>query len=454
MRVALFLLLSGLAEQDASRAAAAALPEGNKGIAAKYLLDAGLERDPGIVFADDFDSGRTKFENSWGGVVFTDQPENVHGGKKAMECVLPWPRAAREVGMGVGQRLKEGYDTLHLRYYAKFGKTTELYHGGTHNGGSIFARAPGVPDAKPGIPADGRNDYTALLDTWRPDDKVASPGTLAVYCYHPEQRHQWGEHFFASGKMLPYGGPSGYFGPGFVSRPDLVPERDRWICYELMVKANTPGKRDGRIAFWIDGKLAADFQNLRLRDVDALKANRVSLGLYTKNEAIKGPCSMWYDDVAVATSYIGPVTKRSNLNPEPRKAADAEKKESPVRKAASPEALAAWDGKLRERIRGELLAGRRPRFRWSAVGDWAEVVELGIGGELRIGGKEGGASLAWASVALEDRRNLALGMLQKDRPADHALAAFYLLATGEWEKAQSHLEKAGPAAEEALAAFR
>ena len=31
----------------------------------------------------------------------------------------------------------------------------------------INARAPGVPDAKPGIPADGKNEYSVCLDTWR-----------------------------------------------------------------------------------------------------------------------------------------------------------------------------------------------------------------------------------------------------------------------------------------------
>jgi hypothetical protein len=34
-----------------------------------------------------------------------------------------------------------------------------------------------------------------------------------------------------------------------------------------MVEANTPGRTDGRIAFWLDGVLAADFPNLRFRDV-------------------------------------------------------------------------------------------------------------------------------------------------------------------------------------------
>ncbi len=44
--------------------------------------------------------------------------------------------------------------------------------------------------------------------------------------------------------------------------------------------------------------------------------------------------------------------------------------------------------------------------------------------------------------------------MEKDRPADHALAAFYLLATGEAEKAQPYLDKAGAAADEVKAAFR
>jgi hypothetical protein len=317
-RGSILLLLVGsvLSAQDTTtRPAFTPLPEGNIGIASKYLHDAGIDRDPSVVFADDFEGGAPRFDNAWGGTVLTPKPENVRGGKQALECTLPWPRPAKETGMGVGHHFKEGFDTLHLRYYAKFGRTTELFHGGTHDGGAICARAPGVPDAKPGIPADGRNEYTVLLDTWRPDDKIASPGTLATYTYHPEQRHPWGEHFFPSGKMLPNGGSPAYFGPHFMSRADIVPERDRWACYELMVKANTPGKRDGRIAFWVDGKLTADFTNLRLRDVDTLKANRVSLGLYTQNDAIKSACAMWFDDVVVATSYIGPVAARTRSGP-------------------------------------------------------------------------------------------------------------------------------------------
>jgi hypothetical protein len=135
-------------------------------------------------------------------------------------------------------------------------------------------------------------------------------------------------------------------------------------------------------------------------------------------------------------------------------AAPARKEEPAARKPADPATVAAWDAKLLARIREELQAGRKPRFKWSAIGDWADIVEVGPKDELRIQGKDGGASVAWASVPLPDRRAVAVAAARKDRAEDHALAAFYLLALGEEERAQAFLEKAGSAADEVRAAFR
>jgi hypothetical protein len=72
-----------------------------------------------------------------------------------------------------------------------------------------------------------------------------------------------------------------------------------------MLKANTPGKRDGRIAFWVDGKLAGDFPGLRFREVEELKPNHVFLLSYSSE--LQPNQTHWYDDVVAATSYIGPM---------------------------------------------------------------------------------------------------------------------------------------------------
>jgi hypothetical protein len=122
-----------------------------------------------------------------------------------------------------------------------------------------------------------------------------------------DQRHKWGEQFYPSGRTRPpANGQRGLFGPAFVRRPDIVPERGRWYCFELMVQMNTPGQRDGRVAFWVDGRLAGDFPNLRFRTVESLKINRVSIMIYESRS--DGPRRVWIDDVVVATSYIGPLT--------------------------------------------------------------------------------------------------------------------------------------------------
>jgi hypothetical protein len=211
-------------------------------------------------------------------------------------------------GVGVGKYLSPRVDRLFLRYlflryYVKY---DDAFPGAHHVGGGIAARAPGVPDASPGVTPDGTNLFTAFLDHWSFDKRVPPPGHLVAYVYHMDQRHKWGEQFYPSGRTQPsLNGTRGIFGRSFVRRKDFVPERGRWYCYELMVQANTPGQRDGRVAFWVDGRLAADFPNLRFRSVDTLKLNRVNVGMYESRH--NGLHRVWIDDVVLATTYIGPM---------------------------------------------------------------------------------------------------------------------------------------------------
>jgi hypothetical protein len=127
-----------------------------------------------------------------------------------------------------------------------------------------------------------------------------------VYVYHPEQRSDYGDHFFPDGTVTPYSPEPFDFGETFVARPDVVPELGRWYAYEVMIRANAPGERDGRIACWVDGELIADFPNLRLRDVDTLTIDRFGLSLHIRSNTVSETWK-WYDNVVAATSYIGPV---------------------------------------------------------------------------------------------------------------------------------------------------
>jgi len=89
-----------------------------------------------------------------------------------------------------------------------------------------------------------------------------------------------------------------------------------WHCYEIYLKAPTPGQADGVASLWIDGEKAADdYQG----DFDGTFADgeyisrllTPALGNITGESATWNfPTSGWYciefDDFVVSTSYIGP----------------------------------------------------------------------------------------------------------------------------------------------------
>lgn len=282
-----------------------------QGIAAKHPGDVGIENDPDVIFADDFESYAAPGDlwNRWDNAFQEDQTRitteaaNVKAGSKALEFSLP--QQDQELSNGVQKILKTEVDVLYLRWYSKFDTTNDIV-GSSHNGGGINAHYFNGFNATPGVPADGTNKFLVEFEFWRGEATDPAPGLLNVYVYHPEQRDDYGDHFFPSGLVQPNTSIPFDFGSSFVKRPEWTPELGRWYAYELMVKANTPGARDGRITGWVDGVIVADWPNLRLRDVDTLKIDRFNLSLHAKSNT-KGETKKWYDNVVAAKSYIGPI---------------------------------------------------------------------------------------------------------------------------------------------------
>jgi len=301
----------GSATGTGTAAASGELPQGDNGIAATYPDDVGIQADSLVIFADDFESYSQGSELSqrWDEVYhdqhirIAQEPDNVYGGSKSLEFTVP--QQAAELSNTVAKVLASELDVLFVRYHSKFAPTFDVT-GSSHNGGSISAHYYVDGQASPGVPADGTNKFLASYENWRGDAATENPGDLNVYLYHPEQRSQWGDHFFPTGVVLPNSSEPFDFGPDFVARSDINPELDRWYSYELMIAANTPGQRDGRIACWLDGVLIADFVNLRLRDVDTLRIDRFALSLHIGSNTAQ-ETKKWYDNTVAATSYIGPV---------------------------------------------------------------------------------------------------------------------------------------------------
>jgi hypothetical protein len=286
------------------------LPTGKSGIASKYPGDVNIKSDPAVLFADDFESytSSSQLWNNWSNlyqqqdVNITTTAANVFAGSKALEMKVPG--GATEVANAVERSLSTGQDTVFVRTYTKFPSNYNA-SGSEHNGIAITSNY-----CCPGVPANGTNKFYVDVENSR-DLSSNNPGFTNSYVYYPEQRDVYGDHFFPDGTVLPNSSTPGNFGQYFVKRPNFIPNLNQWYCYELMVKANTPGQRDGRIAIWIDGNLIADFQNIRLRDTTSLKINKIELDLYIKQNPA-GDMLKWYDNVVVATSYIGPMSDGSS----------------------------------------------------------------------------------------------------------------------------------------------
>jgi hypothetical protein len=96
-------------------------------------------------------------------------------------------------------------------------------------------------------------------------------------------------------------------------KPDIQVERGKWICVEIMLKCNTVGKADGEQALWIDGKGAGRWGGFRWRTAKELAVNGVCLSYYMTDRIPRGEGvelrkknKVRFDDVVLATEYIGP----------------------------------------------------------------------------------------------------------------------------------------------------
>jgi hypothetical protein len=85
-------------------------------------------------------------------------------------------------------------------------------------------------------------------------------------------------------------------------------ERDRWYCLEQYFKLNSPGKKDGTLRAWIDGRLAFEKTDVHVRDLDTMKIEQVWMNVYHGGSA-PAPHDMhlFIDNVVIARSYIGPM---------------------------------------------------------------------------------------------------------------------------------------------------
>ena len=301
-------LPAGGARPEANRAAAASRPASQPtGIAAKYLNDAGIEKDPAVILHEDFE-GADLDKKRWpsisgagGPLGITRDSNNVFGGKGALQITAT---LGKNTGGHLFRRFEKGYEQLYARFCVKFAPDCDYIHHFVH----MAAELPAVPWPTGGAgecPA-GDKKFTIGIEPWGRWKKYPPPGGWHFYCYW------WKMKKSPDGK---------FWGNDFAAEPYAIPQRGKWYCVEFMARCNTPGKEDGEVALWIDGNQLAHQKDVNWRSDEKLKLNAFWLMLYVTDQATKNPVNtVWFDDVVVAAEYIGPPRREQAPGPNTRPA--------------------------------------------------------------------------------------------------------------------------------------
>jgi len=117
--------------------------------------------------------------------------------------------------------------------------------------------------------------------------------------------------------------------------------------------------------------------------------------------------------------------------------------------------LAMFDNLLRSRIGDALAAGQPLSLRSRSMRANLKVVAVDEAGTLSLLDPRTSMrmSLAWNKLSHAERSRLALAALRNDEPADNAIAAFFLMASGHSDDARPYLAAAGELGGEVARAF-
>jgi len=304
------------------------LPEG-PGLAARYPGDRGIESDPQVLLHEDFESGsiddlakRWESVSNDGGRVLAFS-DSVPPGSSGKRCIQSTATLGQNTGVHLYRRLPREVDRAFARFYVKFAPENDYTHHFVHFGG--YHPSTSWPQGGAGERPRGDERVTVGIEPFGEYGTYPPPGAWFFYAYWHEMKVSADNKYWGNG-LRP-------------AQPQQIP-KDKWQCVEIMLQLNsTPDKHDGELALWLDGKPVAHFapgarrgpwsgmgfalrdeggepfEGFNFRTSTDLKINFFWLLHYvTENAARQNKVAkpnptnrVWFDDIVVATTYIGPV---------------------------------------------------------------------------------------------------------------------------------------------------
>lgn len=335
-----------------------------KGIAWDFPGDEGIENHPGVVFADNFETGSLDdLRDRWGHMSNRDGKvmsfsDDVPEGSRGTRSLKMTATRGENTGGELYKTFYPGWDKIYLRFYTKFPED--------HGYQGHFVALRGFKDPLPypmgGAGSRAENHFSVTIEPKTagfnkyPATMYEPPGVWQFYAYWPEMR-SW-----QTPEGNPDGRPNPYYGNSFQPEEPVVAPRGKWIGIEIMVKLNSsPEEKDGEMALWIDGKPvvrfapgtpngywmssdrypgdpeipnarfrndpqhpdASPFEGFRWRHDMDVKVNVLRLQHYISDRTFASSQSwadenpdflintkqniVWFDHVVMAKEYIGPI---------------------------------------------------------------------------------------------------------------------------------------------------
>jgi hypothetical protein len=281
------------------------------GIAASYPGDSGLEKHPDVLLLEDFHDedfkgrGWHKFAAyplPYGDIV--SQADSTLGfvplpGKKSVRVL--WD-PSRNGAMGSLWEFKENIgadpEEIYVRYYLMFAKDWEpTVDGGKLPGfdGRYFGTAGGG-----GSPSHGDDGWSArghFLALPISSNPMRPYPVIGSQLYHVDDPNPHGEVV------------------SWTRNGNAYLQKGKWYSIEQYFRvnsiANGRGRNDGILRTWVNGRLAYERTNLRVRDIPELKIRRIWFDMWHGGIA-KPPRRMhtYVSQIVVAKRYIGPMVPK------------------------------------------------------------------------------------------------------------------------------------------------
>jgi len=300
------------------------------GLAAKYPGDTGIDKDPAVVFTENFEEGsvgavtaRYESKKAAGLTLVADAPAKSTG-KSSMRMTAGGSSPA---ATDLYKKLPTGYDELFVRYYVKYSAGAEWHHSGVWIGG--YNPATDWPSPQAGLKPAGNDRFSVAIE---PMGSGANPGPRLDFYNYWMKMHSW---------MDQPSGSTAYWGNTLVHQKGFRVTDDTWMCVEIQVKVNpNPASAAGAIlAVWKDDVLVQRFTDAaplgywikdkycpvgadsnectdypppagtKMIPLDLQYRNDASLRLnyfWPQNYITSGAAgNVWYDDIVIATQYVG-----------------------------------------------------------------------------------------------------------------------------------------------------